>query len=429
MGSPNRSRPMGQPVQRGDLEGLTEGQSVYGVDLTHAEAAALNRSGLVTAQPDVDGWRVTAEYAVGTVRRGDLLVRVTPKIGVVQVLTLLARAYGVHGLKVDAEIVGVAATTDLSAVLAVLFVQEAAIAMAPGALRGYRSEDQTLPVLRGRVRMRDHYLRRFGVPVPLEVTVDEWTLDTDDNRRLRAGAQTLLALPAVSQDTRQRLLRLDRTLGEARLPPRGATLAPWVPTRLNARLHRLLHLADVALAHASVEHEPGTTQTHGFVINMAWLFETVIARLLSEHTRGFVCQEVVPLDTLGRLSIRPDLVFHDSSGPVAVADTKYKLLDDNGNVPNADAYQLLTYCARLGLTTGHLIYAAGDPRPEPFHIVGTDVQLVVHAVDVARPLAAIEAQVEKLGRLITSRLPRTDDRSFTHQSGSGGGLGTCCFER
>jgi 5-methylcytosine-specific restriction enzyme subunit McrC len=388
-----------------ELEDLAEGQRVYPVALTAAEAAALNRSGLVTAQPDVDGWRVTAEYAVGAIRRGDLLVRVTPKIGVVQVLRLLARAHGIHRLQIDDQLVGVAATTELSAVLAVLFVQEAATAMAAGPMRGYRTEDQTLPVLRGRVRLREQHLRRFGLPSPLDVTVDEWTLDTDDNRRLHAAATVLLTLPNLPVSARQGLLRLERILSDVRLPPPGAVLAPWTATRLNARLHRLLHLADVVLAHASVEHEAGSTQTHGFVINMAWLFESLVARLLSEQTSGLITQEVVPLDTLGRLTIRPDLVFHDSSGVVAVADTKYKLLDDNGNVPNADVYQLVTYCARLGLNTGHLIYAAGDPRPEPFDVVGTDVRLVIHAVDITRPLDDIEAQVVHLASAVLPPVP------------------------
>lgn len=289
--------------------------------------------------------------------------------------------------------------------LAVLFAQEAAGAMAAGPLRGYRSEDQTLPVLRGRLRLREQHLRRFGLPVPLEVTVDEWTLDTDDNRRLRAATAALLNLVDVTTSTRQGLLRLDRLLNEARLPPSGSWLPPWTPTRLNVRLHRLLHLADVVLAHTSVEHEAGATQTHGFVVNMAWLFETLVARLLSEQTRGLVTQEVLPLDTLGRLKIRPDLVFHDGSAPVAVADTKYKLLDDSGNVPNADAYQLVTYCARLGLTTGHLIYAAGEPTSEPFDVVGAGVRLVIHAVDISRPIEEIEAQVMELGNVI---LPRAE---------------------
>jgi 5-methylcytosine-specific restriction enzyme subunit McrC len=395
-------------VRWADLEVLTEGQRLYGVDLTQAEAAALNRSGLVTAQPDIDGWRVTAEYAVGAVRRGDLLVRVTPKIGVVQVLTLLARAQGVQGLKVDTELVGVAPTADLSAVLAVLFAQEAATAMAAGPLRGYRSEDQTLPVLRGRVRLREQYLRRFGLPLPLEVTVDEWTLDTNENRRLRAATSALLALSDVPRDARQGLLRLDRILSDVQRPTRGAALQPWVPTRLNARLHRLLHLADMVLAHASVEHAAGATQTHGFVINMAWLFETLIARLLSEQGRGLVTQEVLALDSLGRLSIRPDLVFHNTFGPVAVADTKYKLLDDDGKVPNADAYQLVTYCKRLGLKVGHLIYAAGDVSPEPFVITAADVTLHVHKIDLGQPVELIEQDVIALcARFVSPLLPAT----------------------
>lgn len=389
-------------MTRTELAGLVEGQSVYPVDLTQAEAAALSRSRLVTAQLDVDGWRVTAEYAVGAIRRGDLVVRVTPKIGVVQVLTLLARAYGIRGLQLDPSLVELSPDADLSNVLAVLFAQEAAGAMAGGPLRGYRTEDQTLPVLRGRVRLREQHLRRYGLLVPLEVTVDEWTLDTDENRRIRAATQRLLVLADVPPPTRVGLLRLDRTLHEAHVPPRGALLAPWVPTRLNVRLHRLLHLADLVLAHTSVEHEAGSTQTHGFVINMAWMFEKLVEQLLLERYPGLKPQDDQPLDTRGRLRIKPDLVFYDEDGPIAVADTKYKLLDVTGNFPNADVYQLVTYCSRLALATGHLIYAAGEPRPEPYDILGTGVRLVIHSVDIGRPVIEIESRVAELGQAITA---------------------------
>lgn len=392
---------MGSAASRAELARLAEGQRVTGVPLTQGEAAALTRTGLVTLQPDLDGWTVTAQHVVGAVRRGDLTVRVTPKIGVVRVLTLLARAYGVTGLKIDSESVDLAADADLSSVLAMLFSLEAAAAMAAGPLRGYRTEDQTLPVLRGRLRMREQHLRRFGLPVPLEVTVDEWTLDTDDNRRLRAATHRLLALPDLPPPARQGLLRLDRMLDDVRVPPQGTRWAPWVATRLNARLHTLLHLADVVLRHASVEHASGDTSTRGFVVNMAWLFETLITRLLGERTEGLAPQNTMPLDTAARLTIRPDLVWYGADGPVAVADTKYKLLDEKGNFPNSDAYQLVTYCARLDLSTGHLIYAAGDPHPEPYEIVGTGVRLVVHAIDIGRSMEDVESQVDRLAeRLI-----------------------------
>ena len=387
---------MGSAASRAELAGLAEGQRVTGVPLTQVEAAALTRTGLVTLKPDLDGWTVTAQHVVGAVRRGDLTVRVTPKIGVVRVLTVLARAYGVTGLKIDSESVDLAADADLSSVLAMLFSLEAAAAMAAGPLRGYRTEDQTLPVLRGRLRMREHHLSRFGLPVPLVVTVDEWSLDTDDNRRLRAATHRLLALPDLPPPARQGLLRLDQMLNDVRVPPRGTRWAPWVATRLNARLHTLLHLADVVLRHASLEHASGDTSTRGFVVNMAWLFETLITRLLDERTKGLAPQDSMPLDTAARLTIKPDLVWYDAGGPVAVADTKYKLLDEKGNFPNSDAYQLVTYCTRLGLSTGHLIYAAGDPRPEPYEIVGTGVRLVVHAIDIGRSMEDVESQVDRL---------------------------------
>ncbi|TCC52152.1 restriction endonuclease [Kribbella pittospori] len=381
-----------------DLEALREGQVLESVALTRDEAAALNSTDLVTVQPGADGWRVTAAHTVGAIRCGDLVIRVRPKIGALQVLRLLARAHGVAGLKVDELLIGVAEDPDITAVLALLFAEEASTAMAAGPMRGYRTEEQTLSVLRGRLRLRDQELRRFGRLVPLEVTVDEWTTDTDENRRIRAACRRLLLFADAPQSTRDRLAHLDRLLADVWLVPRGALLAPWTPSRLNTRLHRLLHLADLVLDQATVEHRVGTVEVHGFVLSMAWLFERLIQQLLTEAS-GMVrvmAQHPRPLDIQARLTIKPDLEFTDGARVVAVADTKYKLLDEQGKFPNADAYQLVTYCARLGLKVGHLIYAAGEPRPEPFDIDGAEIRLIIHSVDLQQPVANLESQVETL---------------------------------
>lgn len=57
----------------------------------------------------------------------------------------------------------------------------------------------------------------------------------------------------------------------------------------------------------------------------------------------------------------------------------------------------------MGLDTGHLIYAAGGPCPEPYEALGTGVRLVVHALDVAQPLSDVEQQVGELNQLICGR--------------------------
>lgn len=385
-------------TSRADLEDLREGQVLEGVDLSRAEAVALNASELVSVQPDPIGWRVSAAHAVGAVRVGGLVVRVRPKIGTVQVLRLLARAHGIRHLRWDPAAVDLDVDPDLHAVLAVLFVEEATTALAAGVLRGYRTEDQTLSVLRGRLRVREQELRRYGVLTPLEVTVDEWTADTDENRRIRAAARLLLRLPGVPDRVRGRLQHVDRLLADVWLAPAGHPLEPWHPTRLNTRLQGLLRLADVVLSQQTFEHRAGDVQARGFVLRLEKLFEDLVTRLLQELDDDVRLhpQATFRLDTKKRLTIKPDLVFLRQALSVAVADTKYKVLDDRGRVRNEDGYQLITYCKRLGLSVGHLIYAAGKLPDEPFDVPQAGVRLEVHKVDLTQPVVDVERQIVEL---------------------------------
>jgi 5-methylcytosine-specific restriction enzyme subunit McrC len=171
-----------------------------------------------------------------------------------------------------------------------------------------------------------------------------------------------------------------------------------MPTRLNAKMHAILRLADLVLANQAVEHRVGDVRVSGFTLSMALLFERLVTRLLWDPGSDVrvVGQRQSDLDATGVLKIKPDLVFLAGRSVVGVADVKYKLLDENGKFPNADAYQLITYCSRLGLDVGHLIYAAGEPCPEPIVVLGSGVRLIIHAVDLDKPLPEIEAAVRTL---------------------------------
>ena len=60
-----------------------------------------------------------------------------------------------------------------------------------------------------------------------------------------------------------------------------------------------------------------------------------------------------------------------------------------GDIPNADAHQLVTYCAHLGLAAGHLIHASDQPSRESFDITGT----------VFKSTCTLMTSVERLARL------------------------------
>lgn len=398
---------------------------LFGVQLTQTEAVALNASKLVAVSPAAQGWTVTASFSVGALNVGGLIVRVQPKVGLVKTLQLLARAHGIRHLYLDEAHIGIAADGDLSTVLAALFAQEAASALASGPLRGYRTEDQSLSVLRGRVRLRDQELRRFGMLVPLEVTVDEWTTDTDENRLIRAAGLRLLTLPGLTKPLRQRLMHVDRLLADVHVMPRGVPLARWAPSRLNAQLHRLLRLADIVLDHAAVEHRVGEVQVTGFVVPMEKLFEDLVAQLLREHIvdATVTTQRTYQLGISGQLNIRPDLVFLRAGTEIAVADTKYKILNEKKKLRNEDAYQLVTYCTRLGLDMGHLIYAVGvddgdDDIPLEHDIQQSEVRLRVHRIDLKRDVDQLERDVAAVGAAILSQLPSSLPASSTSSASS-----------
>lgn len=98
-------------------------------------------------------------------------------------------------------------------------------------------------------------------------------------------------------------------------------------------------------------------------------------------------------DASGVLRIRPDLVLRRDGHDVAVADTKYKVLDDAGRLRHEDAYQLLAYCSRTGLPVGHLIYASGNLPAAPYVLRGSDVVLHVHKVDMGQTVDELELAV------------------------------------
>ena len=117
-------------------------------------------------------------------------------------------------------------------------------ALAAGLLRGYRRVDEALTTVRGRIRLGDQIRRHPGMTIPLEVTYSEFTPDIPENRILRTAAHRLQFLPDLPDTTRRRLAMVSARLGDATLLTPGAPVPAWTPTRLNARFHDVLALAD-----------------------------------------------------------------------------------------------------------------------------------------------------------------------------------------
>ena len=93
-----------------------------------------------------------------------------------------------------------------------------------GLLRGYVRTSKTAHVCAGGCASPIRSRAAGGLPLPLEVTYDDYTVDIAENRMLLTAAQLLLRLPRIPRDARRRLLRIRAILGEVESSTTGASV-------------------------------------------------------------------------------------------------------------------------------------------------------------------------------------------------------------
>jgi 5-methylcytosine-specific restriction enzyme subunit McrC len=362
---------------------------------------ALDASGVVEARPDLAEpglWLVQAAGVVGVARIADVEIWVRPKVPIEGLLFLLGYAKNPLGWR--DETADVEARDDLVPALAQALGRQSERALQQGLLQGYRVCEEAAPVLRGRLREADQLRRRFGMPFPIEIRYDEFTVDIAENQLLRAAAERMLRVPRVDVVARRRLRHVLSRLADASALVRGQPLPTWQPSRLNARYHSALRLAELVLRGTSVDQTPGTVAVNGFLLAMPRLFEDFVTVALTEELRrygGRADKPTVFLDEERHVRMIPDLVWWRSGAPAAVIDAKYKAEKPAG-FPDADLYQMLAYCTALDLPRGHLVYARGNEQPARYVVRHCAVEIVCHALDLDRPPAALLEQIRDVAR-------------------------------
>jgi 5-methylcytosine-specific restriction enzyme subunit McrC len=380
---------------------LAEGGPPVVVRLEDASGEALARSRVVDAVRLGGGdWQVSARQLVGVVLIGDSMVWVQPKVDIRQIFFLLGYA---HRPGWSDDTAPMADVDQLLPALAQAFVEQAERALDTGLLHGYRDVEESLPVMRGRLRSQEQLTRRFGIALPLLVRFDDHVVDVPENQILLAAAELLLRVQGVPIAARGRLRGLRQVLADVTVLAPGRPLPRWVPSRLNERYHVALWLAELLLRNNSVDHARGDVRVSGFLVDMAKVFEDFLSAALTRALlhRGGWCrpQDRHHLDTHGEIAMRPDLVWYLGGAPAAVFDAKYKAEKPAG-FPDADLYQMLAYCTALALRDGHLVYAKGNEARRSHTVRNAGVVIHAHVLDLDASATSLLAAVGDLAATI-----------------------------
>lgn len=393
---------------------LTENQRPRPFELSPDEAEALASAELavVSRTPGSSTWEVAAGRKVGVAQIGNLHVVVRPKIAVERLVFLMGYARQPQFWREAPVLLHAAA--DLAEALADSFVRRGRKALEQGLLQGYVEVSDAQPVVRGRIRVCDQLARRPGTLLPLELTYDEFSVDTAENQILLAATLRLLSLPTLSRDHRHGLQRLRLQLADVSTIARGKPLPTWHPSRLNIRYQPALFLADLILAGDSFEQRHGSLHISGFVFDMWKIYEDFVCVALREalrlHSGRSSLQRRLYFDEDSRIDLKPDFYWTDGAGLRVVVDAKYKAEKPSG-FPNADLYQMLAYCTVLGIGEGHLVYAEGNADKVSHTVVRSGVRIRCHTLDLSCRPTALRKQIDDLAsRLVGPSAPAASRR-------------------
>jgi 5-methylcytosine-specific restriction enzyme subunit McrC len=378
---------------------IREAAATRTLALPDSLGCALNNLGIATALPQGEGlWSVSSVSKVGVVSVGEHELYIKPKLPIPRLFFLMGYSRSPTYWRDD----DVALTADEHLVSSIVgsFIRQVKQATVQGLLQDYKTVHGSEPMVRGKLNIPAQIGRRAGLPLPAEVTYDDYTVDIAENRLLLAAARKLLTIPRLAETDRQSLRKLAvKFEGVAHVA--GPMVFPPIRfARLNAHYAPAVVLAEIILRGGSLEQQVGSVTARSFLFDMWEVFEDFVSVALREamgsHGGSVDLQyRGKHLDVAGVVALRPDIVWRDNQDVLAVLDAKYKA-EQNNRFPNADLYQMLAYCTRFNMRAGHLVYAKGE-RDETFHdIRGADVRIFSHSLDLEAQPNELLGQIERL---------------------------------
>ena len=242
-----------------------------------------------------------------------------------------------------------------------------------GLLRQYQEHEADLQIVRGRIVVGLQMGVHANRPDLVACAFDELTADNEWNRVLKKAIR--ITKPWIrSVELNRRWVELLEVLDEVE----DGQLTSLEVVRLNfdrraERYRTAIDWARWILALLAPALRAGRSEAPALLFDMNKLFESAVARTLRRQASRYPGVQVLTQDAshslatvaaAGRMepsyALRPDLVVQRGSEVLAIADTKWKLLelDRKGRqVPSeADMYQMNAYATAFRCTELALIY-------------------------------------------------------------------------
>jgi 5-methylcytosine-specific restriction enzyme subunit McrC len=345
-------------------------------------------------------YRLTPAGCVGTIVAPGCRLVIRPKLPLRNLFHLLDPVARVP-LRVDRASVlpGAEALEFLAGRLAQLLAERSAA----GLHRTYAERAEAGRFLQGQLDVPAQLRERGG---RLHCRHEEFSADVPCNQVPKATAELLLQSPLLGAGVRaalQRELQAFVAVSPVTLGPDAFAAAS--ADRLTETYQPLLDLCRLLFEGLRPGESAGPVRCPAFLLDMERVFERYVTDgVRRTFAGGPYAVAVQPLFTVsapapGRpeLQVRPDIVITREGEPLLVVDAKWKRLARSLLVTD-DVYQVLAYCAGLGVRRAVLIYPGRrDPRWE-YPLARSPVAVEIRTLRVVGSRKECRLSLRRLGR-------------------------------
>lgn len=253
--------------------------------------------------------------------------------------------------------------------LILLFCRALADQVRRGLVKRYRTEQDDLPTVRGRILLDEQLRRNLVHQERSACEYDEFDENHSLNQLFKLTVRLMLRVAGnvSTQQAVRELLPAFENVSDAHL-----TLT-WMDSikldRISERYGFCYSLAKLFLQGMTTDLYSGSQQSFALMFDMAELFERYIGKQMQralrphghevqlQHSKHYLAKDSKTNHRIFQL--RPDIVVTTDSSPSCIVDTKWKRLqpaERKLGVAQADLYQMLAYSERYRCKSILLLY-------------------------------------------------------------------------
>jgi 5-methylcytosine-specific restriction enzyme subunit McrC len=356
----------------------------------HAEVAVTGRQG---------HYRLTPLGQVGTIVGPNSRLIIRPKIPLANLAYLLDPS---SPLPFAEDRITAQQGDNVLDLLAARLARLLAERAAAGLHRAYAERSETGPFLHGRLDLAAHLRDPNARKDRLHSQYEDFTADVPCNQFAKATAERVLRSSLVAANIKhalQQALRAYAGVTAVVLSPDLIQAAE--PNRLNEVYRPLFDLCRLLAEGLNAGENAGPTPSPAFLLDMERVFEnycisSCMRHFNAHHQRyGQYGPAVQPLYRFGDLSMRPDLVWHKAGVPVLVVDAKWKK-----DAVQQDIYQVLAYCAALGVQQAMLVYPGRNDGKRFYRFEPSDITVTICKLRVCGTREECQRSARRLARRV-----------------------------